>query len=150
MTHRFTLPWKELTVPAKTKITEDIQIEIEGLISSWKGKLTWDLLTQKIQLEMGIKISRQTLISYKSLHIAYKHKKTMLRCKDPNILDEIPSNWAALIKRLKKLESQLEVKNRIINEQKRFLQRVLHNAAEIPALKGNLEALIAERPEDKF
>ena len=54
-----------------------------------------------------------------------------------------------LLKRIKKLEAEIELKNKTINEQKRFLQRVLQNATEIPALKGNLDILIAERPEDK-
>ncbi|WP_441004028.1 hypothetical protein [Pseudocolwellia agarivorans] len=137
-------------MPPKPKITEDIQFKIECMIRLWDGKLTWNLLTQKIHLELGLKVSRQTLEDYKGIYVTYKHQKQILRGVTPKLEKSITKSDVNLIKRIEKLEVEIEIKDKTINEQKRFLQRILQNATEIPALRGNLEVLIAERPEDKL
>jgi hypothetical protein len=137
-------------MPPKPKITEDIQFKIERMIRLWEGKLTWNLLTQKIHLELGLKISRQTLEDYKGIYATYIHQKKILRGVTPKLEKAITKNDVDLIKRIEKLEVEIEIKDKTINEQKRFLQRILQNATEIPALRGNLDVLIAERPEDKL
>jgi len=135
---------------AKAKITEDMQFKIERMIWLWKGKLTWDNLVQKIQIDFDLKISRQTLKDYNGIYSAYKRKKA--QPKDTGYIAEVKSNTPSedIADQFEKLKIELELKNKTINEQKRFLQRILQNAIEIPALKGNLEVLIAERPEDKM
>lgn len=134
---------------AKTKVTEDVQFNIERMIRLWEGKLTWDSLVKKIEIEIGIKVTRQTLEEYRGIYTAYKQKKQMLRGFDPRSERDITKADVHLYKRLKSLEAEIEVKDKIINEQKRFLQRILQNAVDIPSLKGNIDLLIAERPEDK-
>jgi hypothetical protein len=136
-------------MPAKPKITENNQFQIERLLLLWNGKLTWAMLTQKIQIELGLKISRQTLESYKGIYNAYKHKKELQSGKSPKLEKIITQSDISLANQIDKLQAEIKLKNKIINEQKRFLQRILQNAAEIPALKGNLDVLISERPEDK-
>ncbi|MDK1313647.1 hypothetical protein [Pseudoalteromonas ardens] len=137
-------------MPAQTKITEDVQFKIERLIRLWEGKLTWELLTQKIYMDMGIKVSRQTLEGYNSIYIAYRNQKELLRGVSQKTPKSVSLKEVNLIKRVEVLEAELQIKEKIINEQKRFLQRILQNATEIPALKGNLDALISARPEDKL
>ena len=136
-------------MPAKAKITNETQFNIERMILLWEGKLTWKNLTQKISIDLGIQVSRQTLESYNGIYQAYKHKKCSKNTQDHHFKKGIIKADVDLLKRIKKLEAEIELKNKTINEQKRFLQRVLQNATEIPALKGNLDILIAERPEDK-
>ena len=135
---------------AKIKITDEIQFEIERMIRVWDGKLTWNALVQRIEIELGIKVTRQTLEDYKGIYTAYKHKKELLRSRDPKLERTITASDLSLVERLKKREAELDIAYKTINEQKRFLHRILQNAAELPALKGNLESLIEERPEDKF
>jgi|TARA_R110000824_G_scaffold361224_1_gene549182 hypothetical protein len=135
---------------AKPKITEDVQFQIERMVRLWEGKLTWNSLTQRIEIELGMKVTRQTLEDYKGIYAAYKQKKELLRGIDPKSEKMITKNDIHLSERLKRLEAEIEVKDKIINEQKKFLQRILQNAADIPSLKGNINFLIPERPEDKI
>ncbi|MEH6394793.1 MULTISPECIES: hypothetical protein [Pseudoalteromonas] len=134
---------------AKPKITEDEQFKIEKMLFLWEGKLTWSMLTQKIKIELGMKISRQTLTTYKGIYNAYSNKKELYSGKTHQVEKRITQSDVTLVKQLENLQAEIELKNKTINEQKRFLQRILQNAIEIPALKGNLDILIAERPEDK-
>jgi hypothetical protein len=136
-------------MPAKPKITNEVQFRIERMLLLWEGKLTWKSLTQKISIELGVQVSRQTLESYNGIYKAFKHKKSLGGTKESYLKKGIIKGDVDLLKRIEKLEVEIELKNKTINEQKRFLQRILQNATEIPALKGNLDLLIAERPEDK-
>ncbi|QPG07003.1 hypothetical protein IT774_07825 [Salinimonas marina] len=137
-------------MPAKPKITEEMQFRIEKMLWVWEGRLTWALLTQKINIELGLKITRQTLEDYKGIYNAYRTKKKSLRGATPQIEKAITKKDVDLVLQVKKLQADVDIRNKIINEQKRFLQRILQNAAEIPAFKGNIDLLIAERPEDKL
>lgn len=137
-------------MPAKPKITDDIQFKIERMIRLWESKLTWNLLTDKIEIELGIKVSRQTLEDYKGIYSTYKQQKEFIRGVNPKVEKAITKSDVTLVARIEKLQVEIELKDKTINEQKRFLQRILQNASELPSLKGNLDILIAERPEDKF
>lgn len=52
------------------------QISIQALIRSWEGKLTWDLLVTKIESNLAINTTRQTLDKYLNIKNEYKEKKT--------------------------------------------------------------------------
>ena len=43
-------------MPAKAKITDETQFNIERMILLWEGKLTWKNLTQKISIDLGIQV----------------------------------------------------------------------------------------------
>ena len=133
----------------KQKVTEEIQFNIERMIRLWEGKMTWAALIKAVEIEFGLKVTRQTLEDYKGIYTAYKQKKELLRGVDPKFDRSIVKSDVKLKNRLDKLQAEIELKDQIINEQKRFLQRIMQNAAEIPALKGNIDALFRERTEDK-
>ncbi len=137
-------------MPAHPKITEDLQFRIEKMLWLWEGKLTWALLVQKITIELGLKVTRQTLKDYNGIYNAYERQKKILRGSTPLIEKTITKADVDLVLQIKKLQAVVETQKNTINEQKRFLQRILQNATEIPAFKGNLELLIAHRPEDKL
>ncbi|MDU0111750.1 hypothetical protein RT723_01735 [Psychrosphaera aquimarina] len=136
-------------MPAKQKVTVETQFSIERIIRLWEGKFTWAALIKAVEIELGLKVTRQTLEDYKGIYTAYKQKKEMLRGVDPKFDRSIVSSDVKLKNRLDKLLAEIELKDQIINEQKRFLQRLMQNAAEIPALKGNIDALFRQRSEDK-
>ncbi|WP_113863610.1 hypothetical protein [Marinobacter pelagius] len=137
-------------MPARLKITENIQFSIERMIRLWEGKLTWNALVQRIEIELGIRVTRQTLEDYVGIYTAYKQKKEMLRCGDNKPERVITGSGVELADKVRRLETELEIARKTINEQKRFLQRILQNAAEIPSLKGNIDLLISNRPEDQI
>jgi hypothetical protein len=136
-------------MPAHSKITQEVQIEIESLLTLWRGKLTWELLTEKLNSELGLKVSRQTLKSYESIYQAFTRQKALQRGFSYDVERKISSEDIGLVARIEKLEAELAIKTRIINEQKRFLQRIMQNATEISSMRGKLDLLVKERAEDQ-
>lgn len=59
---------------SNTQITK-----IRVLIESWGSKFTWDLLVARIDSDLDIQTTRQTLNEYKSIKEAYLKKKSELR-----------------------------------------------------------------------
>jgi len=64
----------------KIVITEKNLPNILGLINTWEGKLTWELLCQKVAIMIDVKggVQRQSLSSYKDIQDAYSRRKTFL------------------------------------------------------------------------
>ncbi|MBL4857371.1 MAG: hypothetical protein JKX89_10735, partial [Idiomarina sp.] len=93
---------------AHPKITQEMQIEIETLITLWRGKLTWLSLTSKLNSEFGLEVSRQTLESYEGIYQAYKKQKALQRGFSDSIERRINTKDIDLVKKIEKLESELQ------------------------------------------
>ncbi|WP_372747175.1 hypothetical protein [Litorivivens sp.] len=131
---------------ALPSISAQDQRRIEQLISKWKGKLTWKLLTKAIELELDIKTTRQTLCTYTGIYTAYTNRKGDLRGVTPEVVATITRsdvNAQERIARLEKEVRELEEKNA---QQLRMIDRIFANATAIPNL--DLRDLVKERPEE--
>jgi predicted nuclease with TOPRIM domain len=100
------------------------------IIDGWIGKLTYDLLSEKLQAELGLKClpSRHTYLKYGEIKHAFDLKKKELRNKKSAAIEEAKSLFesadklshlltnlsnddatiAELIKRVEKLENENE------------------------------------------
>lgn len=112
---------------------------ILAIIDGWTGKLTYDLLSEKLQSELGLKRlpSRHTFIKHDEIKHAFDLKKEELRNKKSAAIEEAKSLFdsdvklskllgnlsnddatiAELIKRVEKLENDNE---RLNSENKRL------------------------------
>ncbi|MCD9475771.1 hypothetical protein [Photobacterium phosphoreum] len=65
----------------KIVVTPESHPLVISIINAWEGKLTWDLLCEKVSLALNVKdgVQRQSLSSYKEIQTAYSQKKTALR-----------------------------------------------------------------------
>lgn len=99
---------------ARPKITASQQRKVEVLIRSWEGKLTWALLVKSIELELGLKTTRQTLCTYTGIAVEYREKKAQLRGATKALYTEIKSSDIALHKKVKSLQAEVEVLKKII------------------------------------
>ena len=127
-------------------ITAQDQRRVEQLIASWKGKLSWKLLTKAVELQLGIKTTRQTLCTYTGIYTKYKKRKSDLRGVTPEVVSSITRSDVAAQERIARLERDvrdLEEKNA---QQLRMIDRILANASSIPNL--DLRVLVKERPEE--
>ena len=127
-------------------ITTQDQRCIERLIANWKGKLSWKLLTKAVELQLGIKTTRQTLCTYTGIYTKYKKRKADLRGVTPEVVSRITRSDVAAQERIARLERDvrdLEEKNA---EQLRLIDRMFANALSIPNL--DLRELIKKRPEE--
>lgn len=122
---------------------------ILAIIDGWTGKLTYELLSEKVQLELGLKKapSRHTYTKHAEIKHAFDLKKKELRTKKSAAIDEAKSLFnssdklsqlldsldnddatiAELIKRVEKLENENERLNsenaRLANQNNILLER---------------------------
>lgn len=128
------------------KISAQAQRKIEIMLTKWTGKLTWDALVIKVELELAIKTTRQTLCTYVGINTSYKNKKAQLRGVSPSLYTKITTSDVKLDKQIEHLKAEVEVLKKNTAEQLRMIERMLLNANDIPNL--DLYALVKRRPEE--
>lgn len=128
------------------KISAQAQRKIEIMLIKWAGKLTWDALVAKVELELAIKTTRQTLYTYMGISTSFKNKKAQLRGLSPSFYTRITASDVKLDKQIEHLKAEVEVLKKNNAEQLRMIERMLLNANDIPNL--DLYALVKKRPEE--
>lgn len=128
------------------KISAQQQRRIEVILTKWTGKLTWEALTARVELELGLKTTRQTLFSYAGIRVCYKTRKAQLRGATPAIFTKITASEVKLVERIETLTAEIKVLERNNAEQLRMIERMLANARSVPNL--DLNDLIRKRPEE--
>lgn len=128
------------------KISAQQQRKIEVMLTKWSGKLTWDALVARVDLELGLKTTRQTLCTYTGISACYKNRKAQLRGATPALYTKITASEVKLVERIERLEAEVAVLEKNNAEQLRMIERMLANAKSIPNL--DLRALIQKRPEE--
>lgn len=127
------LYWDGNSMASPSLNTRQIR-KIETLIESWVGKLTWELLVEKIKSELDISITRQSLTTYKSIHTAYKHKKQELRGKGTPELIEFTKADIDAFERIQNLEAEVKVLQRQIDSQLAFIKEIGKQSENNPLL----------------
>lgn len=128
------------------KISAQAQRKIEIMLTKWKGKLTWGALVTKLELELAIKTTRQTLCTYVGISTSYKNKKAQLRGVSPSLYTKITASDVKLNEQIEHLKAEVEVLKKNNAEQLRMIERMLLNANDIPNL--DLYALVKRRSEE--
>ncbi|NAW98557.1 hypothetical protein [Vibrio sp. V23_P3S9T160] len=108
--------------------------KIETLIQAWKTKLTWQLLIERIEAELNIKTTRQTLNTYNSIKSAYDIKKQELRGKPTKEFIKFTKSDIDIYERINKLEAENEVLKRKVDSQLAFIRQIGFQAESNPAL----------------
>ena len=60
-------------------LTQEHIVTVLDTLDTWRGKLTWDLLLDKLEAVWGHRYSRFTLASYAEVANAFAHRKDALR-----------------------------------------------------------------------
>ncbi|MNE03461.1 hypothetical protein D3C80_959640 [compost metagenome] len=128
------------------KISAQAQRKIEIMLTKWTGKLTWEALVTKVELELAIKTTRQTLCTYVGISTSYKNKKAQLRGVSPSLYTKITASDVKLNEQIGHLKAEVEVLKKNNAEQLRMIERMLLNANDIPNL--DLYALVKRRSEE--
>jgi|TARA_R110001583_G_C5663055_1_gene409847 DNA repair exonuclease SbcCD ATPase subunit len=139
---------------------------ILAIIDGWSGKLTYDLLSQKLQSELGLKSfpSRHTYLKHDEIKHAFDLKKEELRSKKSTAIEKAKSLFdsadklshllenldsddatiAELLKRVEKLERENErlnsENNRLSNQRDVLLERFArwqHNLQKMDGVDMN-------------
>ncbi|URL01778.1 hypothetical protein L4F91_09740 [Avibacterium sp. 20-126] len=112
----------------KILITEENLEDIIYLIKTWEGKLTWDLLCQRVAQLLNIKsIERQSLANYHDIQQAFSKRK--LKIKENQKAEPEPNvTMDYLNKQITSLKAQVE---RLEEINERYKQQFIvwqHNA----------------------
>ncbi|MCD9489941.1 hypothetical protein GLP30_03745 [Photobacterium phosphoreum] len=129
---------------AYLSLTSENQRNIQAIIRSWNGKLTWNLLINKITNELEIKTTRQTLNSYLSIKNEYQLKKYNQKKEGINLLvnDSYPTTNLEienikLKEKTRKLEAKIEILEQQCGSQLKLIETIFENASRIPNLDLN-------------
>lgn len=102
---------------------------IVGILTSWEGKLSWELLLRRVRPILKRPFTRQGLDKHEPIRIAFKQAKERLRTSSKTaILDRVPPELALAQRRIDSLVAEVKV---LKGERDRFLEKFatwLYNA----------------------
>ncbi|HCG8411076.1 TPA: hypothetical protein ACVU40_002909 [Vibrio parahaemolyticus] len=133
---------------AQKSLETDQQISIQALIRSWQGKLTWDLLVTKIDVELSISTTRQTLDKYINIKQEYKEKKAFLRGKP--VSESNTKLLSYLEKDIDKAEKIIQLENELalareeIGYLQAFISKISNIAQNSPVVMDIFQKVLNE------
>jgi len=119
------------------------QRKIARLLNTWIGKVTWEILVERIYTDLGIETTRQTLDTYSSVRNPYAEAKLRARSKGMSLQDiaKYTKSDVTLIEQNKKLEAEVKGLEKKVDEQLIFIKAVVSEAGDNPLLMGMLTDL---------
>lgn len=120
--------------------TQEIR-KIEGLLQGWTTKLTWELLLGRMETDLGIKTTRQTLSTYTSIKTMYNDRKQILRGKPSETLIKFTNQDVRMSERVERLEAELIAANRRIEHQQKFIGEMAFIAKTNPSVMSLMTRL---------
>ncbi|WP_270835978.1 MULTISPECIES: hypothetical protein [Aeromonas] len=116
----------------KIVITKDNISYVLSIINTWEGKLTWDLLCQKVTDKLNIAggVQRQSLSSYEEIQEAYTKRKQYLRERPlpPIENDNLDETLKYLIQRVAILEIERDQLKKLNDAYKQRFIKWQYNA----------------------
>lgn len=113
--------------------------KIEGLIQGWTTKLTWDLLLQRIETDLGIKTTRQTLNTYMSIKTMFQDRKQALRGKPTEALLRYTKQDVDMAEQIKRLQADNNALTKRVERQLAFINEIANVAKINPSVMDVLE-----------
>jgi SMC interacting uncharacterized protein involved in chromosome segregation len=115
--------------------------KIEGLLQGWTTKLTWDLLVQRIETDLGIKTTRQTLNTYMSIKTMFQDRKQALRGKPTETLLKFTKKDVDMAEQIKRLQADNDAMAKRIERQLAFITEIAAVAKINPSVMDVLERI---------
>ncbi len=124
--------------------------KIKVLIATWRTTFTWKLLVERIQTDLDITTTRQTLNTYSSIKAAYDSKKQELRGKTSKEFVKFVKSDQDAFDQIEKLKAEKEVLAQKADKQLAFIKELGVLAASNPSLvallnKAKQSALRSEK-----
>ncbi|WP_197388313.1 hypothetical protein [Ralstonia pseudosolanacearum] len=102
-------------------LTDERIAVVLDTLDAWKGKLTWELLLDAVEVSMGYRYSRFTFAEYPEIANAFSLKKDALRGTLPRARgeprDERVRAALAQAERYQAKADRLEAENKLLTEQ---------------------------------
>lgn len=100
-------------IVAKAKLSSDDIDQIISLLTSWRGKLTWDLLVDKIAAVLGRPYTRQALDAHAGIKRAFDLAKKRARDskRAGSVSPDIDPELATALQRVDALRAEVALLN---------------------------------------
>ncbi|UIJ81943.1 hypothetical protein [Rhizobium leguminosarum] len=106
---------------AKARLTDDEIERIVALLISWQGKLSWELLTERVETLLKRPFTRQGLDKQDNIRTAFQQAKDRLRSSPVTpSATEMSTELAMALGRVERLEAEVAV---LKAERNRFLEK---------------------------
>lgn len=116
---------------SKRRLSEKEIQQIVGLLTAWRGKLSWKLLLGRVEALLGRPFTRQGLDKNETISIAFQQAKDRIRSRPKRtaaVESDSPPELALVQRRIDSLVAEVEV---LKAERDRLLERFatwLYNA----------------------
>jgi hypothetical protein len=120
--------------------TKDVR-NIEAMIKAWSAKLTWDLLVERIESDLGIITTRQTLNTYSSIKATFSEQKLVLRGKPSDSLIKFTQGDMKLAERIERLSADNAALESKVEKQRAFIAEIADVAKSNPTVMSVLETV---------
>lgn len=130
----------------KILVDDDSKRLIFKIIDSWRGKLTWERLCEKVSRELNFDqvISRHTLLSYDDIKLAFSTKKTKLKDAPEHKYGTGDSALLKAYERIQILESANQRLEKEIAATREQFVRWQHNLYRMPVDMEKISRVIDE------
>jgi len=128
---------------ASLSLSIEQQRNIERLLNTWIGKLTWKILVERINANLSIATTRQTLDKYDSVRRAYEEAKLRGRSQGMSLQEIVKytKSDVTLIEQKIKLEADVQGLEKKVDEQLMFIKAIYSEANSNPSLMMLLQDL---------
>ncbi|MGO7297129.1 hypothetical protein ACC718_09950 [Rhizobium ruizarguesonis] len=136
---------------AKARLTYNEVDLVVGMLAGWKGRLTWELVVQRVEAILGRTFTRQGLDKNETISIAFGQAKDRRRKQSKKEVEESdrPPELAAAERRVEVLRAEIAV---LKAEQERFLEKFatwLYNARSRGVSEFDLNRQLPDVDRDK-
>ena len=111
--------------------------DICDLIINWEGKLTWALLIGRIEEEIDLKVTRQTLDQYFSIKNEFRRRKNQIRSSklnDSSLVESIGVSEVALLKKVEAQQRKIQALEVKLAKQLDQMKTFIFNVRNIPGV----------------
>ena len=128
---------------ASLSLSIEQQRDIERLLNTWIGKLTWKMVVDRINANLSITTTRQTLDKYDSVRRAYEEAKLRSRSQGMSLQEiaKYTKSDVTLIEQKMKLEADVDALEKKVNDQLMFIKAIYSEAGSNPSLMMLLQDL---------
>lgn len=133
----------------RIKLTREIENKIVALLRRWNSKITWNLLIERIQVELDFKTTKPTLRTSKRIIEEFdkaKGRYNRVERLPEDAVKRISSGEVDYYEKYMACIKENQVLQEVINGQLAFIDKILKNAEEISGL--DMHRLLRDRPEE--